>query len=76
MAESRDIHLFFWLPSFVATVVIVVLLGADERAGVLGDEMIPPCVVLPSRSLGRRSPEEEGGRERERSLQLFGRLAA
>ena len=64
MAESRDIHLFFWLPSFVATVVIVVIpWGGRARAGVLGDEMTATvrassCHLAPSVA-GR------GGRERE-----------
>ena len=60
VAESRDIHLFFWLPSFVATVVIVVL-PRGGRAGVMGDEMTAVrrlAISLP------RLPEEAGERER------------
>ena len=36
VAESRDIHLFFWLPSFVATVVIVVLPWGGRASGRVG----------------------------------------
>ena len=64
VAESRDIHLFFWLPSFVATVVIVVL-PRDGRADVLGDEMTATvrassCHLAPSVA-GRGGIEGERG---------------